>query len=76
MKQADQEERRKQKLSYPVNSVGQNGESHLNASYYYILTDFLNILVFLSISNSIAFSRKLFSKVFILVVIEMTMFAL
>lgn len=46
MKQADQEERRrKQKLSYPVNSV-KNGESHLNASYYYILTDFLNILVF------------------------------
>lgn len=59
MKQADQEEKRwKQTLSYPVNSVGQNGENLQalrNASYYYNLTDFLNILVLLSISNSIAY---------------------
>ena len=42
----------KQTLSYPVNSVSHNGEnlqafqSYLNANYYYILTNFLNLSSF------------------------------
>lgn len=61
MEVSDQEERRlKQMLSYPVNRVCQKREnlqafqSHQNADYVYILTNFFNISVFLPTSNSTA----------------------